>query len=170
MSVCGTELLKLLEVFLEVWALLASLNLLRQTPQPHEKRISLLLSLRAITGTSEPRLATLLRHPIGDNALWRDEFLPCASTTPSGLALAPPNPGRISLAETLGFTADMFYMSLVTHANILTSGQSTVGYPTASTNETLLPPVQVLIRRFGTMLSPVYCRRMSTRPVSYYTL
>ena len=27
----------------------------------------------------------------------------------------------------------VFYMSLVTHASILTSGQSTVGYPTAST-------------------------------------
>ena len=27
-----------------------------------------------------------------------------------------------------------------------------------------------LVRRFGTVLSPVYCRRMSTRPVSYYAL
>ena len=31
-------------------------------------------------------------------------------------------------------------------------------------------PLVKLVRRFGTMLSPVYCRRMSTRPVSYYAL
>ena len=31
-------------------------------------------------------------------------------------------------------------------------------------------PLKKSVRRFGTMLSPVYCRRMSTRPVSYYAL
>ena len=31
-------------------------------------------------------------------------------------------------------------------------------------------PLMKSVRRFGTMLSPVYCRRMSTRPVSYYAL
>ena len=50
---------------------------------------------------------------------------------------------RLSTRLTLGglalprkpwvYGGHVFYMSLVTHASILTSGQSTVGYPTAST-------------------------------------
>ena len=69
------------------------------------------------------------------------------------------------------YGGDVILVALVTHASILTSGQSTAGYPTASPRTESSPTTsQRLIRRFGTMLSPVYCRRMSTRPVSYYAL
>ena len=62
--------------------------------------------------------------------------------------------------------------SLATHASILTPMRSTVGRPPAS------PPMgssptdsnELESRRFGVQLSPVYCRRMSTRPVSCYAL
>ena len=62
--------------------------------------------------------------------------------------------------------------SLATHASILTPMRSTVGRPPAS------PPMgssptdsnELKSRRFGVQLSPVYCRRMSTRPVSCYAL
>ena len=65
----------------------------------------------------------------------------------------------------------VFHAPLVTHASILTSGRSTIGYPTASPQTESSPTTRLgLVRRFGTMLSPVYCRRMSTRPVSYYAL
>ena len=69
------------------------------------------------------------------------------------------------------YGGDVILVALVTQASILTSGQSTAGYPTASPRTESSPTTsQRLIRRFGTMLSPVYCRRMSTRPVSYYAL
>ena len=65
----------------------------------------------------------------------------------------------------------VFHAPLVTHASILTSGRSTPGRPDASPQTESSPTTsQRLVRRFGTMLSPVYCRRMSTRPVSYYAL
>ena len=63
--------------------------------------------------------------------------------------------------------------ALVTHACILTSGRSTPGRPDASPRTESSPTdgtLEVPSRRFGTTLSPVYCRRMSTRPVSYYAL
>ncbi len=61
----------------------------------------------------------------------------------------------------------------VTHASILTSGRSTARFPCRFTPYGALPYHRIhkdAIRRFGTMLSPVYCRRMSTRPVSCYAL
>ena len=65
----------------------------------------------------------------------------------------------------------VFHAALVTHASILTSGRSTAGRPAASPPPESSPTTRrCLVRRFGTMLSPVYCRRMSTRPVSYYAL
>ena len=62
--------------------------------------------------------------------------------------------------------------ALVTHASILTSGRSTAGRPRgfSAGRKAPLPIVVRLSRRFGAMLSPVYCRRMSTRPVSCYAL
>ena len=65
----------------------------------------------------------------------------------------------------------VFHPALVTHASILTSGRSTMGRPTASPRTESSPTTRFdLVRRFGAVLSPVYCRRMSTRPVSYYAL
>ena len=66
----------------------------------------------------------------------------------------------------------VFHPALVTHASILTPGRSTGGRPPASprTGSSPTTGTNVPVRRFGAMLSPVYCRRMSTRPVSYYAL
>ena len=64
--------------------------------------------------------------------------------------------------------------SLVTHACILASARSTAGRPGgfAPARNAPLPaaPSTARPRRFGSALSPVYCRRMSTRPVSCYAL
>ena len=126
-------------------------------------------------GRPEPRPATLLRHPIVITNTWwyRNINLLCigyaclprlsSRLTLGGLAL-PRKPrvhgGRVTLS------------SLATHASILTPMRSTVGRPPAS------PPMgssptdsnELKSRRFGVQLSPVYCRRMSTRPVSCYAL
>ena len=51
-SVCVTGSSELPRGFSWKYGLTSFTQLLRPTPQPHEKRISLLLSLRAITGTS----------------------------------------------------------------------------------------------------------------------
>ena len=129
----------------------------------------------ASRGRPEPRPATLLRRPIGQAPRrWcRNVHLLCIGyafrprlsprLTLGGLAL-PRKPrvhgGRVTLS------------SLATHASILTPMRSTAGRPAAS------PPMgssptdsnELKSRRFGVQLSPVYCRRMSTRPVSCYAL
>ena len=64
----------------------------------------------------------------------------------------------------------VFHAALVTHASILTSGRSTLARARASPRTESSPTTEFSVRRFGAMLSPVYCRRMSTRPVSYYAL
>ena len=61
--------------------------------------------------------------------------------------------------------------SLATHASILAPARSTVGRPPASPRAGRSPTnILGIFRRFGASLSPVYCRRMSTRPVSCYAL
>ena len=60
--------------------------------------------------------------------------------------------------------------SLATHASILTSARSTAGRPAASPPAESSPTTEFSVRRFGASLSPVNCRRMSTRPVSCYAL
>ncbi len=62
--------------------------------------------------------------------------------------------------------------SLATHASILTPMRSTVGRPDGFSAHGKLPYrfCKSKSRRFGVQLSPVYCRRMSTRPVSCYAL
>ena len=64
------------------------------------------------------------------------------------------------------------HAALVTHASILTSARSTGRSPAgfAAARKAPLPPDFRPVRRFGAVLSPVYCRRMSTRPVSCYAL
>ena len=61
--------------------------------------------------------------------------------------------------------------ALATHASILTPpavhGRSPL--PLRPPGEAPLP-LNRSVRRFGAQLSPVYCRRMSTRPVSCYAL
>ena len=60
--------------------------------------------------------------------------------------------------------------SLATHASILTPARSTAGRPAASPPAGSSPTDRLRSRRFGAVLSPVYCRRASTRPVSCYAL
>ena len=63
------------------------------------------------------------------------------------------------------------HAALATHASILTPMRSTEGRPSASPPMGSSPTARLgLARRFGAQLSPVYCRRMSTRPVSCYAL
>ena len=100
----------------------------------------------------------------------------CPSSTPIGLDLGPTNLGRTNLPqETLGLRRGRFSLpfsllipasSLVRRPALLTvylhpDGQRS---PTQTTNK--------LVERhnFGYNLSPVYCRRKRTRPVSYYAL
>ena len=124
-------------------------------------------------GRPEPRPATLLRHTVGqaprrgcrnvDRLCIGYAFRPRLSSrlTLGGLAL-PRKPwaygGGVSRA------------ALVTHASILTPLRSTVGRPPASPRRGSSPTNVITFRRFGASLSPVNCRRMSTRPVSCYAL
>ena len=83
-------------------------------------------------GRPEPRPAILLRHPIGITFLrwYRNVYLLCID-----YALRP----RLSSRLTLGglalprkpwtYGGNVFHVSLVTHASIRTSIQSTDGYP-----------------------------------------
>ena len=127
-------------------------------------------------GRPEPRPATLLRRPIGVSARrgCRNVDRLCI-----GYGCRP----RLSSRLTLGGLASprkpwvhgglVSRQSLATHASILTSGRSTPGRPDASPRTESSPTGRAQMappRRFGSMLSPVYCRRMSTRPVSYYAL
>ena len=129
----------------------------------------------ASRGRPEPRPATLLRRPIGDSALRG-----CGNVCPLriGYAFRP----RLSPRLTLGGLAlprkprvhggRVTLSSLATHASILTPMRSTVGRPPASPPMGSSPTDSKYLksRRFGVQLSPVYCRRMSTRPVSCYAL
>ena len=126
-------------------------------------------------GRPEPRPATLLRHTFGQTPRRG-----CGNVDPLciGYAFRP----RLSPRLTLGGLASprkpwvygggVTLAALVTHASILTSGRSTAGRPRgfSAGRKAPLPIVVRLSRRFGAMLSPVYCRRMSTRPVSCYAL
>ena len=151
---------------------------LRPEPRPSADRISLVRGPRSITGTSRSDACPVPEghaeaSVVAPRARCRNVCLlrvgyasrPRLSPrlTLGGLAL-PRKPrvhgGRVTLS------------SLATHASILTPMRSTVGRPPAS------PPMgssptdsnELKSRRFGVQLSPVYCRRMSTRPVSCYAL
>lgn len=128
----------------------------------------------ASRGRPEPRPATLLRHAVGQTPRrgCRNVDLLCI-----GYASRP----RLSSRLTLGglalprkpwvYGGGAFHAALATHASILTPGRSTGGRPPASPRTGSSPTTSyALVRRFGAVLSPVYCRRMSTRPVSCYAL
>ena len=127
--------------FLEAWAYRLHLEL-RLTSQVYDKRICLLITLHASRGRPEPRPATLLRHPIVITNTWwyRNINLLCI-----GYACLP----RLSSRLTLGglalprkpwiYGGDVSHISLVTHASILTSYQSTKRYHFASTQIRKLP-------------------------------
>ena len=61
--------------------------------------------------------------------------------------------------------------ALATHASILAPPASTRGRPSRFAHRRTLPYHRIApVRRFGAVLSPVYCRRAPTRPVSCYAL
>ena len=68
------------------------------------------------------------------------------------------------------YGGEVSHLALATHASILTRARSTAGRPAASPRARSSPTDDHSSRRFGAQLSPVYCRRMSTRPVSCYAL
>ena len=127
--------------------------------------ISMRAPLRAFTGTSRTPPGYPSPSPRRSNARQRYgnidplcigyAFRPRLSSrlTLGGLAL-PRNPwaygGGVSRA------------ALVTHASILASARSTEGRPSASPPMGSSPTTDKSVRRFGVMLSPVNCRRMST--------
>ena len=127
--------------------------------------ISMRAPLRAFTGTSRTPPGYPSPSPRRSNARQRYgnidplcigyAFRPRLSSrlTLGGLAL-PRNPwafgGRVSRP------------ALVTHASILTPLRSTEGRPSASPPMGSSPTTDKSVRRFGVMLSPVNCRRMST--------
>ena len=127
----------------------------------------------ASRGRPEPRPATLLRHPIGQAPLrrCRNVNLLCID-----YAFRPRLSSRLTLGGLASPRKPWVYgggvsrSALVTHASILTPTRSTPGRPDASPPVGSSPTTDNSVRRFGAMLSPVYCRRMSTRPVSCYAL
>ena len=175
-SVCGTGSSRIPRGFSWKHGLTGFAQSLRPPPQAHLVRaLRCAPPYAASRGRPEPRPATLLRHPVGQAPLrrCRNVDLLCI-----GYASRP----RLSSRLTLGGLASprkpwvygggVFHPALVTHASILTPGRSTGGRPPASPRTGSSPTTGPCgpVRRFGAMLSPVYCRRMSTRPVSYYAL
>ena len=144
-SVCGTGSSRLPRGFSRKYGLTHFTQSLRPPPQPSRKAHFTTFQptyLLCIGYAFRPRLSSRL--------------------TLGGLAL-PRKPWV--------YGGGVFHAPLVTHASILTSGRSTEGRPSASPQTESSPTTRLgLVRRFGTMLSPVYCRRMSTRPVSCYAL
>ncbi len=124
-------------------------------------------------GRPEPRPATLLRHPVGRirSGGYGNVRLLCI-----GYAFRP----RLSSRLTLGGLAlprkPWVYgggvsrpLSLLMPAFSLPC-RSTEGRPRLRRGMESSPTTDKTVRRFGAVLSPVYCRRMSTRPVSCYAL
>ena len=146
---------------------------LRPEPRPPAGRISLSRGPRSITGTSRtpPSHPHPSPHRSSGGARCRNVCL-----LRFGYACRP----RLSPRLTLGGLASprkprvhgggVSRSSLATHASILTPARSTGGRPPASPPAGSSPTDRLRSRRFGAVLSPVYCRRASTRPVSCYAL
>ena len=77
--------------------------------------------------------------------------------------------GQTFLRKPPAFDRGDSHPPLATHANILSSVNSTWTSLQTSTSYRSLP-YHITIRRFGGGFSPVYLRRISTRPVSCYAL
>ena len=151
---------------------------LRLTSRPRAGRVCLPCGLRAFTGTSRTPPGYPSPSPRRSNAprWYRNVRLLCI-----GYACRP----RLSSRLTLGGLASprkpwtygggVSHASLVTHASIRASGRSTGGRPACFEPYGTLPYRRrathgAPARRFGAVLSPVNCRRMSTRLVSCYAL
>ena len=106
-------------------------------------------------GRPEPGRATPIRRRVGHSGPARCRNV-CLLRF--GYACRP----RLSPRLTLG--------GLASPRKILTPARSTGGRPPASPPAGSSPTDRLRSRRFGAVLSPVYCRRASTRPVSCYAL
>ncbi len=146
---------------------------LRLTSRPAAGRICLPCGLRAFTGTSRTPPGYPSPSPRRSNAprWYRNVRLLCigyasrprlsSRLTLGGLA-SPRNP----YSRRQGFLA---LVSLLMPAFSLPCGPPTVARRLRPGMESS-PTTDKTVRCFGTSLSPVYCRRMSTRPVSCYAL
>ena len=135
-SVCGTGSEKLPRGFSWKHGLTRCTQSLRRPPQPsREARLTASRPTRFHGDVQNPAKLPFSVTPSVIALLWRcrNVYLLCI-----GYAFRP----RLSSRLTLGglalprkpriYGGDVFNISLVTHASILTSGRSTVGYPTTS--------------------------------------
>ena len=175
-SVCGTGSEKLPRGFSWKHGLTRFTHSLRRPSQPsREARLTASRPTRFHGDVQNPAKLPFSVTPSVIALLWRcrNVYLLCI-----GYAFRP----RLSSRLTLGGLAlprkpwvcggGVSHAALATHASILPPGRSTGGRPPASPLTGCSPTAAPCgaARRFGAMLSPVYCRRMSTRPVSCYAL
>ena len=126
-------------------------------------------------GRPEPRPATLLRHPVVQTPRRRYGNI---DPLRIGYASRPRLSSRLTLGglafprKPWAYGAGVSRPRLATHASILTPMRSTARRPSRFAPHGKLPYHwnKFPVLRFGAALSPVYCRRMSTRPVSCYAL
>ena len=173
-SVCGTGSSRLPRGFSRKHGLTGFAQSLRPPPQPSWK--ARFTTFRPTWPRGDVQNPVRLPFSVAPSVMaplrrCRNVYLLCI-----GYAFRP----RLSSRLTLGglalprkpwvYGGGVFHAPLVTHASILTSGRSTLARARASPRTESSPTTEISVRRFGAMLSPVYCRRMSTRPVSYYAL
>ena len=140
------------------------------------RRASLAPGLPAFTGASRTPLACPSPSPLGSTRRGR-----YGNVRPLRIGYA--SRPRLSPRLTLGGLASprkpwacgggVSRAPLATHASILAPLASTAGRPCRFARERTLPyrrRENPPARRFGAVLSPVYCRRAPTRPVSCYAL
>lgn len=115
---------------------------------------------RAFNGTPQnPCLAGPLRHPVGDIICrrYRNCLLRIGYASPP--ALAPDwTPGRISLPRNLGLQVAAAPSSCQAFTSLCAPLRSPLGFSAGK----VLTTHYRLVRCFGTMLSLLNCRRMST--------
>ena len=161
-SVCGTGSSRLPRGFSRKHGLTGFAQSLRPPPQPSwEPRFT---SSRPTWPRGDVQNPVRLPFSVAPSVMaplrrCRNVYLLCI-----GYAFRP----RLSSRLTLGGLA-LPRNSLLMPAFSLPAGPRQVALALRPRRKAPLP-LKKSVRRFGTMLSPVYCRRMSTRPVSYYAL
>ena len=136
---------------MEAWAYRLHLEL-RLTSQVYDKRICLLITLHAFTGTSRTPPGYPSPSPRRSNARQRYGNIDPLCI---GYAFRPRLSSRLTLGglalprKPWAYGGGVSRAALVTHASILTPLRSTVGRPPASprrgsspTNENLIPPLR----------------------------
>ena len=167
-SVCSTHppALAFLAVFLGTSGSLASLDRFVRSLALHGEGTSLLPGPRSITGTSRtpPSHPHPSPHRSSGGARCRNVCL-----LRFGYASRPRLSPRLTLGGLASPRKPRVHGGRVTLSSLAT-GPPSVALRLRPPGDAPLPCGRNRIRRFGSTLSPVYCRRMSTRPVSCYAL